>query len=515
MSHVPAFAQPDTYAGPKRSLILAGGGMRVAYQAGVLLALEEAGLCFHHADGTSGGTINLAMLLSGLTPAEMVARWKSLDPKNFIGFMPLADYLRGPDLPAMGSADGIVDKVFPHLGIDLARINNATGIAGTFNLCNFSRKIVETIEHPALPLDLLVAGISLPIFMPAVQHNGAFYTDAVWIKDANLTEAVRRGAEEIWLVWCIGNSSRYRDGAFRQYVHMIEMSANGALFEELAQIAAINARIAAGETVGGRQRPIVLHVIHPDYPLPLDPDYVLGRIDGGTLVALGYADAKRYLATRDPQGLPLTPEVTHMPDETTGLSFRETMAGCFALGETDPETGRRKGEANGTSLTLHATVLIRDVHNFLAQPDHPGTLAGSIDFAPFGGTLEGTPGVFNLFSPSGQPGLKYMVYELGFQHDGKPYYLAGRKEVRDDPAFDMWKQTTTLYTVLHEGLDATGPIVGAGVLSLGIADLIRMLGTVSTPGAPDSAQSAVAIARFGRFFLGQLWDSYGAHLGRG
>lgn len=514
-SHPTFFAPPADYAGPRRSLILAGGGMRVAYQAGVLQAFAEAGLCFHHADGTSGGTMNLAMLLSGLTPQEMVARWRALDPKEFLGFMPLADYLRGPDMPAMGSADGVVNKVFPHLGINVARINEAGGLTGTFNLCNFSRKTLETIEHTALDRDLLVAGISLPIFMPAVQKDGAFYTDAVWIKDANLMEAVRRGAEEIWLVWCIGNSSRYYDGAFRQYVHMIEMSANGALFEELDRISEINARIAGGEPVGGRRQPIVLHVVRPDYPLPLDPDYFFGRIDGATLIALGYADAKAYLASRRPGGLPLTPEITHMHDETIGISFRETMSGGFALGETDPETGRQKGAAAGTVLALHATVLIRDIDRFLQEPDHPGSLAGSIEYGPFGGTVEGTNGVFNLFNPSGQPGLKYMVYELGFQHEGKAYYLAGRKEVRDDPAIDAWKQTTTLYTLLHEGPDATGPVVGAGVLTLGVADLIRMLGTTSAPGATDAAQTAAAITRFGRFFLGQMWDSYGSHLGRG
>ena len=65
------------------------------------------------------------------------------------------------------------------------------------------------------------------------------------------------------------------------------------------------------------------------------------------------------------------------------------------------------------------------------------------------------------------------------------------------------------------GLMPTGPIVGAGVLTLGVTDLIRMLGTVSTPGATNAAQSAEAIGRFGHFFLGQMWDSYGAHLGRG
>ncbi len=515
MSHTPYFAPPAGYAGPKRSLILAGGGMRVAYQAGVLLALAEAGLCFHHADGTSGGTMNLAMLLSGLAPTEMVTNWRTLDPKGFAGFMPVADYLRSPDLPAMGSADGVINKVFPHLGIDVTRINDAAGMVGTFNLCDFSSKTVETVEHPALSLDLLVAGISLPIFMPAVRRGDAFYTDAVWIKDANLTEAVRRGAEEIWVVWCIGNTARYYDGAFRQYVHMIEMSANGALFGELDRIAEINARIAGGEPVGGRTRPIVLHLIRPQYPLPLDPDYFFGRIDGATLIALGYDDAKRYLASCRPEGLPLTPEVTRMSEQATGISFREVMSGGFALGETDPEAGRQKGQAVGSSLALHATVMIRDLDQFIDEPGHPGTLTGSIDCAAFGGTVEGTTGVFTLFSPSGQPGLRYMVYELGFQYAGKPYYLAGRKEVRDDSVLDMWKQTTTLYTLLHDGPDASGPIVGAGILSLGVADLTRMLGTVSTPGTTDAAQSAAAIAKFGRFFLGQLWDSYGVHLTHG
>src|SRR6201999_587446 len=86
--------------------------------------------------------------------------------------------------------------------------------------------------------DLLVAGVSLPLLMPPVAHRGSLYTDSVWIKDANPTEAVRRGAEELWLVWCIGNSGVYRSGAFNQYVHMIELSANGKLFEEFDHLRA-------------------------------------------------------------------------------------------------------------------------------------------------------------------------------------------------------------------------------------------------------------------------------------
>jgi predicted patatin/cPLA2 family phospholipase len=48
----------------KRALILAGGGVKVAFQAGVLQVwLDEAELRFDHADGASGGTFRGAQKL--------------------------------------------------------------------------------------------------------------------------------------------------------------------------------------------------------------------------------------------------------------------------------------------------------------------------------------------------------------------------------------------------------------------------------------------------------------------
>jgi len=203
-----------------------------------------------------------------------------------------------------------------------------------------------------------------------------------------------------------------------------------------------------------------------------------------------------------------------MSDKTLGLSFRETMAGGFALGVSDPEAGRRQGERAGTELAMHATVSIRDLDRFLAEPMHPGSLSGTIDFPPLGLAIPAPTGVFNLFSPADQPRLKLMVYELGFTQGGKSYYLAGRKEVRDDPGLDLWTDTTTLFTRLHEGSDAKAAVVGAGTLSLGVTALIRMLGTVEIVNAATAVQKAEALARFGQFFLGELWDSYRPHLGR-
>ena len=65
----------------KRALIMAGGGTKVAFQAGVLQVwLDEAGIEFDHADGASGGVFNLAMYCQGLSGTEIADNWRNNRP---------------------------------------------------------------------------------------------------------------------------------------------------------------------------------------------------------------------------------------------------------------------------------------------------------------------------------------------------------------------------------------------------------------------------------------------------
>jgi len=196
--------------------------------------------------------------------------------------------------------------------------------------------------------------------------------------------------------------------------------------------------------------------------------------------------------------------------DTVGLTFNETMRGPLALGATDPVEGEKQGRAAGSELAMHATIDIEDLERFLDDADHAAKLSGTLDFTPWGEGLPAPRGVFNLFKPSGEEDLRLMVYELAFAHEGQDYYMAGQKDVRNDPILDLWKQTTTLYTRIHKGADKSGPVVGAGVLTLGVTDLIRLVSTLhATGGTP--VQRAEAVARFGKFFMGQLWDTYVKH----
>ena len=85
-----------------------------------------------------------------------------------------------------------------------------------------------------------------------------------------------------------------------------------------------------------------------------------------------------------------------------------------------------------------------------------------------------------------------MVYELAFEHQGQPYYLAGYKQVQNDrKGIDLWNDTTTLFTRLHKGFDSRAPVIGAGVLRLGVPDLMKLTSTLRVinadhPGGPGA-----------------------------
>ncbi len=191
-----------------------------------------------------------------------------------------------------------------------------------------------------------------------------------------------------------------------------------------------------------------------------------------------------------------------------GISFRETMQGHFSLDATEPEAGAAAGKKAATILAIHVTVTVRDLDRFVKDPDHNGSLVGTIDFPPLAMGMPTGEGVFKLFAPTDAAKTTLMVYELPFAHAGKNYYLAGAKKVHDDAGFDLWSDTTTLYTRLFEGNDSTGAVVGAGVLRLNAAAFAQVSASVRAVDASSPVEAARLIAQFSGFFAGELWKSY-------
>jgi hypothetical protein len=441
------------YEGPRRSIVLAGGGVRLAYQAGVLQALQQSGLQFNHADGTSGGIFNAGMLASGLNPDEMADNWRSLDLKYFMSALPVKSYFRPFRLTGMGDADGIRKGVFPSLGINISGIRNNKNFITTFNVCNFSDKTIESIPGDAISEDLMIAGVSLPIFMPSVWINNAWYTDAVWIKDANLLEAARRGAQEIWLVWVIGNTRAYFPGSFIQYVHMIEMSANGGLLEEFQQLVSLNERIRKGDSPFGQKEPIRLHVIKPRFPLPLDPDLFLNKIETHTLINMGYSDTMDYLQSGT--GAAFDGSATKMSDPGVSLNFQMVFRGEIKVSEEADQVVLRmafnlRNLGDQVLLFVNASIFIK---------------SGGREFSTYN----------NQAKKRGHKKSTEIVVDSDFRNEEGKFHLHCEIPLNSYTDWRIGLEFKKAGIQLLKELDQAGQVTGNGILMQSAGDRLRHL----------------------------------------
>ena len=271
----------------------------------------------------------------------------------------------------------------------------------------------------------------------------------------------------------------------------------------------INTRISLGEKPFGHTRPIKLHLIKPPTELPLDPELYLNHITTAGLIDLGYAHAKQYLSAVPANGLPLQPETLMMNAETKpGVSFRETMTGGFSLA-SGSEGRREKGRCRRNKIIA----ALRHRHSrrlpLHGRRQQHSTADHSTDRAlPLGIPVSTSNAIFNLFRPGEDPKTKYFVYEAGFEHEGVSYYLAGRKRVHDDPGFDMWADITTLFTLLHKSKRGFWTVVGAGVIYIKREQLMGLIPTFRATNTSGPAESLKVLGDFGRFFMGEIWDSY-------
>jgi predicted acylesterase/phospholipase RssA len=250
---------------PKRSLMLAGGGLKIAFQAGVLQVwLDEMGIEFDHADGVSAATFNVAMWAQGMSGKQIADHWRNFRPIAAVG-------LNWRQLPRLIYAESLFTlnafrkKFFPEWGLDWEKIRSS-GREATFNVYNFSRHELRPFTAPELTEDLLIATGSLPFWFPPVRIDGDTYIDAVFNTDSNLEEAIRRGADELWVIWTTSSSGRWLNGFIGNFFGIFEATTNGGYKQVRARIEKNNAAVERGEQ-GEFGRPIIVREIRSEVAL--------------------------------------------------------------------------------------------------------------------------------------------------------------------------------------------------------------------------------------------------------
>jgi predicted acylesterase/phospholipase RssA len=272
----------------KRALILAGGGLKVAFQAGVLQVwLDEAEMTFDYVDGASGGTLNLAMYCQGMRGTQIADNWRRFRPLRGIAFNP-------PFCRSLLSYDRFRKHTFTQWGLDFARIR-ASEQAACFNLYNFSRHELACIAPQDMTEDHLIGCISLPVWFPPVEIGEDLYIDSVYHTDANVERAIQLGADELWVIWTVSQRGEWRNNIVNNYFQIIEASANGRFKEIIQRVEANNARIDAGQA-GEFGRRIGLRILRHEVPI-----HYLITLRAHSIrkaVDLGVAEARRWWTTQ-------------------------------------------------------------------------------------------------------------------------------------------------------------------------------------------------------------------------
>jgi hypothetical protein len=197
---------------------------------------------------------------------------------------------------------------------------------------------------------------------------------------------------------------------------------------------------------------------------------------------------------------------------TATVRFTEEMLGHVTFGEGDYARGAEPDRDGAGALMFHLTIEVDDIERFGSDPLRRAGAVGYLHCDALGGRLPVERGIFNLFVET-EPGVKRMLYRLWFRDGvGHPLTLSGFKLVRDDAGFDVWKDTTTLFTQVlrghvEEGGDADAELVASGVLRIRIRDFARQL-TTFRAGGPSLGAQLGALVKFGLIFVGQLAQAY-------
>ena len=234
--------------------------------------------------------------------------------------------------------------------------------------------------------------------------------------------------------------------------------------------------------------------------------------------------AERCLALlANDRGWTLSYELPSVPKETAaparmGLQFTETMRGYVSSNvRGDYHQATEQGRIDQSPCEFTLTVITDDVERMLADSTHEAKMVGTVT-AP---ALAAKPmtvcnGVFQLFTEDPEHvGTRRMNYRMNLvTEEGRQYYFEGFKSVHNDRGIDLWSDTTTLYITVYDGQDATHPLVAKGMLKIAPADFATQMTTLRVTNATSTAERLAATARFGAFFSGVLFETYGGLLAK-
>lgn len=197
-------------------------------------------------------------------------------------------------------------------------------------------------------------------------------------------------------------------------------------------------------------------------------------------------------------------------DPQPGIQFTERMTGYFAPDAEDYETGYEAGKENHSPFSFVLTIRTDDLNTMLEDPEHPATMIGTAR-APVlsDDDLSVSEGEFNLFVDPPGENVRYMRYRMKLHaEEGEEYFFSGYKYLHDEPGFDVWQDTTTLFITVHDGGSEQAPVLGKGILTIKPDDFRKQITTVKVTGTDQTIDKLKYQGKFLKFFSENIADVY-------
>jgi hypothetical protein len=202
---------------------------------------------------------------------------------------------------------------------------------------------------------------------------------------------------------------------------------------------------------------------------------------------------------------------------SSGVTWRETFKGWLAFGQTD--FNQATLPAHREPATAEVTVSIRDLDRFLSaqsdggireRPAMPAEVTGGhIRCDAFGADLSVREGTFRAFVPAAgrepRDALHLrMRYELTLEDPaGRGYELTGFKLLENDPGYDSWSDSTTLFVEIRHAAEA----VAIGILRISPVAFLRELTTFCGTGG-SRGDRVRAVLRYQKYFAASMARTY-------
>jgi NTE family protein len=305
-----------------RALVLSGGNIKGAYQAGIVSTLLQAGYVPDIATGISVGALN-AGYLAGLAPAGSTPDWPAIGrrlegfwrehvtiPGSFVkkrGIPSVLWNLIRKRWKGLVDTEPLVDVVRRELATADPRKTAIRLRVGTVNILSGDLVYKDSTE-PRL-VDYILASTAEPVAMPLQVINDQPYYDGGLRDIAPLKQAIELGATRVICALCqtVGvapvEPHFNRGDALHLVSRVVAITSNEILRNDIETFLEVNRQILidGGQTMVAGKRYIPILVIRPLVPIPFDVENFTPA-DIARMIEQGRADTIREVkaAQADP-----------------------------------------------------------------------------------------------------------------------------------------------------------------------------------------------------------------------